>query len=90
MASALAVSYRRLRSFSRHFITIQSSSPLTSLLKRAGSVCRLAAIDGSASLELSRVLGRGGSSSPMIRRISSNAAARSRSFSSGVLPANSS
>ena len=58
------------------------------MLKRAGSVCRFAAIDGSASLELNRVLGRGGSSSPIIRKISSYAAVRRRSFSSGVLPAN--
>ena len=40
--------------------------------------CRLAAIEGSASLELSRVLGLGGSSSRMIRSISSNAASCSR------------
>ena len=37
----VAVSYRRLRSFSSARITIQSSSPLTSLVNRAGSVLAL-------------------------------------------------
>ena len=40
------------------FITIQSSSPRTSRVSFAGSMCRLAAIEGSESFEsLSRVLG---------------------------------
>ena len=70
-ARPLAVSYRRVRSFSSAFITIQSRSPRTSLASRAGSVPRCAAIDASASLEsLSRVLGLGGSSSRIRRRIS--------------------
>jgi hypothetical protein len=51
-----------------------------------GSVWRLAAMDGSVSLLLSRVLGRGGSSSRRIRSNSSNAAARSRFLSKGVSP----
>ena len=44
LAKPLAVSYRRARSFSRAFITIQSNSPRTSVLSFLGSVCRLAAI----------------------------------------------
>ena len=39
-ASAWAVSYRRVRSFSRVFITIQSRSPLTSLGSSSGLLCR--------------------------------------------------
>ena len=39
---------------------------------------------------VSRVLGRGGSSSLMMRRISSNAASRNRSPSNGVVPVSSS
>jgi hypothetical protein len=67
----LAVSYRRVRSFSSAFIAIQSSSPRTSFASRAGSVCRRAAIAGSISPEpLSRVLGFGGSSSRMRRSAS--------------------
>jgi len=61
-----------LRSFSSAFITIQSSSPRTSLFSFAGSTCRWAATDGRVSFDSdSRVLGLGGSSSRMIRRISS-------------------
>ena len=48
-ARPLAVSYRRVRSFSSAFITIQSSSPRTSFASRAGSVRRCAAIDASGS-----------------------------------------
>ena len=80
-----------MRSFSSAFITIQSSSPRTSLVSLAGSVCRCAAIDGSESFDsLSRVLGFGGSSSRMIRRISSYAACLNRSLSNGVVPVSSS
>src|SRR5262249_33595779 len=43
-ARPLAVSYRRLRSFSSAFITIQSSSPRTSPLNLRGSMFRRAAI----------------------------------------------
>ena len=39
-AKSLAVSYRRARSFSRAFITIQSRSPRNSCLSFAGSVLR--------------------------------------------------
>jgi hypothetical protein len=90
IASPFAVSYRRPRSFSRHFITTQSSSPRTSLPSRFGSIRRLAAIAGNSSLPLSRVLGLGGSSSRMIRSNSSNAAVFSRLRSNGVEPVSSS
>ena len=43
-ANPPADSYLRVRSFSRVFITIQSSSPRTSTLSFAGSVCRFAAV----------------------------------------------
>ena len=87
----MAVSYRRVRSFSRHFIAIQSSSPRISLASFAGSVLRCAEIDGSAAREpLSRVLGRGGSSSLIRRRISAYPASRSDIRSSGVVPVNNS
>jgi len=80
-----------LRSFSNVFITIQSSSPRTSFVSLAGSVWRLAEIDASASPEsLSRVLGLGGSSSLIMRRISAYAASFIRFRSSGVLPVSSS
>jgi hypothetical protein len=45
MAKPFAVSYRRLRSFSSAFITIQSNSPRTSFGSFSGSLCRCAAID---------------------------------------------
>ena len=90
MASPLAVSYRRVRSFSRHFITIQSTSPRTSFDSRAGSVFRAAAILGRSPELESRTLGRGGSSSLISRTISPRAASRSRCFSSGVVPVSSS
>ena len=69
-ANALAVSYRLVRSFSSAFITTQSSSPCRSFASLAGSMLRLAAMFGSASAVLSFVLGRGGSTSRMIRSIS--------------------
>ena len=72
-------------------MTIQSSSPRTNLVSLAGSVLRCAEIVGNLSPEaLSRVLGRGGSSSRIIRSISVNAALRSRCRSSGVVPVSSS
>ena len=72
-------------------MTIQSSSPRTSPASLPGSVPRLAETAVSvAPSEVSRVLGRGGSSSRMIRRISSNAALRNRSRSNGVVPVSSS
>ena len=42
-----------MRSFSRAFITIQSSSPRSSFVSFAGSMLRLAAMLGSASAVLS-------------------------------------
>ena len=39
-ARLLAVSYRRLRSFSKHFITIQSKSPRNSRRSLSGSLLR--------------------------------------------------
>jgi hypothetical protein len=47
--------------FSSAFSTIQSSSPRIIPHSFLGSVPRLAAIEGSASAVLSRVLGRGAS-----------------------------
>ena len=83
----MADSYRRARSFSSAFITIQSSSPRTSLVSRTGSVLRCSEIAGRASRDSeSRALGRGGSSSRIFRRISEYAACRSLARSSGVLP----
>ena len=90
-AKPLAVSYRRVRSFSIAFITIQSSSPRTSFVSLAGSVLRCAATDGSRSRDSeSRVLGLGGSSSRIRLKISSYPACRSRARSSGVEPVRSS
>jgi len=51
---------------------------------------RQAAIDGSSSVVLSRMLGRGDSSSRITRKTSRNAASLSRLRSSGVEPVNSS
>jgi hypothetical protein len=75
-----------LRSFSSAFITIQSNSPRTSRVSFTGSMPRLADTVGSASDELSLVLGFEGSSSRITRSISS-IPARSKSFLlNGVLP----
>ena len=53
-------------------MTIQSRSPFTRADSFAGSVLRWAeTFDSVSPSVLSRVLGRGGSSSRMIRRISS-------------------
>ena len=82
----LAVSYRRLRSFSKALSTIQSKSPRSSRPSFSGSVWRHAAMLGKASVELRRMLGRGGSSSRISRQISSQAASLNRCRSSGVLP----
>ena len=57
---------------------------------RRGSTLRAAAIDGSSSVVESRVLGLGGSSSRINRRISRSAASFSRLRSSGVVPVSSS
>ena len=86
----MAVSYRRERSFSRAFITIQSSSPRTNFDSFAGSTPRTAAMLGNSAVVESRVLGRCGSSSRTSRSTSSRAAARTRSFCKGVVPVSSS
>ena len=75
-----------MRSFSSAFITTQSSSPFISLLRVAGSVCRFAAMLGRVLVALSRVLGRGGSSSRTTRSTSNSAAFLNRSRSIGVEP----
>ena len=59
---------------------------LATVVLLRGDAARL----GRASLDDSRVLGFGGSSSRMIRRISSSAALRNRSRSNGVVPVSSS
>ena len=62
-------SYRRLRSFSSAFITIQSKSPRIRRPKRRGSDCRnWETRDAVSPKVLMRLLGLGGSSSRMIRR----------------------
>jgi hypothetical protein len=61
-----------LRSFSNAFITIQSSSPRKSRLNCFGSLFRcVETLVAACPSVLIRVLGLGGSSSRMIRRISS-------------------
>jgi len=70
IASPLAVSYLRVRSFSIARITIQSSSPSSILPSFAGSIRRRAAIALSESARVRNlVLGRSGSTSRMIRCI---------------------
>ena len=89
--SPLAVSYRRCRSFSNAFITIQSISPRINRDSFAGSVFRCAARLASDACDcVIRVLGLGGSSSRMMRRISSYAAVLNCSFVNGVVPVRSS
>ena len=86
-AKPLAVSYRRLRSLSRAFITIQSKSPRMRVLSFLGSVRRHDAREGNASpLPLSRVLGFSASFSRISLNISSRPAARSCRLERGVLP----
>jgi hypothetical protein len=76
-----------LRSFSSAFITIQSNSPRTIFVSLAGSICRCAEIAGRVSFDsASRVLGLGGSTSRIIRRISANVVFFSRVRSNGVVP----
>ena len=91
-ASSAGDWYRRARSFSRHFITSQSNSPRTSRPSRRASTPRRSAtvVICLAARVLTRRLGRAGSSSRMIRRISSNPAFRSASGSNGVVPVSSS
>ena len=73
-----------------HFITIQSRSPRQ--LRQPGRFgAPLAAIDAAGLLSRqSRVLGLGGSSSRIRRRISAKPASRSSPASSGVVPVKSS
>ena len=72
-------------------MTTQSSSPRNSRLSRFASLFRRADTEVAAwPSVLIRVLGRGGSSSRMMRRSSSNPADRSRARSNGVVPVNSS
>ncbi len=71
-------------------MAIQSSSPRKSPASRAGSVLRLAAMLARASVVLSRVLGRGGSTSRTIRKTSSTAARPRLLRSTGVVPVSSS
>ena len=72
-ARLLAVSKRRVRSFSRHFITIQSRSPRNNFTSLGASEERRAAVvDNSFSTSVaSRVEGFGGSCSRIVRRIAS-------------------
>ena len=72
-------------------MTIQSSSPRTSRASLWGSVRRCAAKPARDSFDsVSRVLGRGGSTSLIIRSISTNAALFNRVLSRGVVPVSSS
>ena len=68
-AKSWAVAYRRVRSFSRAFITIQSSSPRSARLNWAVPARRGAetVVAASATVVI-RVLGWGGSCSRMMRR----------------------
>src|SRR5207249_2336876 len=92
IAKPLVVSYRRVRSFSRHFITIQSRSPRTRLISLGGSDWRCLATVVSSSFvsAVRRVEGRSGSFSRMMRRISSSPAFSNSLASNGVFPVNSS
>lgn len=85
-ARPLAVSYRRSRRFSRHFITTQSNSPRNGAISFFGSICRSTASDGNDSSVESRVLGFDGSSSWMMRIISVIAAFFNRLASTGRRP----
>src|SRR5207253_2511541 len=82
--------HRRPRSFSRHFIAIQSRSPRTDFASFFGSNWRRAAIAGSSADEDSFVLGFDGSTSLMMRSISVKAAARNSFRLNGTLPVSSS
>jgi hypothetical protein len=89
-ASDDADSYRRARSFSMHFITIQSSSPRIAEFNWRGSTPRCAATCDSVASVDRRVLGFSGSISRMIRCISPYALERRSRPSSGVSPVNNS
>ena len=78
------------RSFSNAFMTIQSSSLRSRPVSLFGSVPRLAEMFGSAFAVLSRMLGRGGSSSRTTRSISNIPAFFNSALRNGGLPASSS
>ncbi len=88
IANPLAVSYRRVRSFSSAFITIQSRSPRSKWTSLGASEARCLAVvvSSPSSIALNRVEGRTGSFSRMVRRISSKPAASNSLASKGVLP----
>ena len=86
-AKLVAVWYRRVRSLSIAFITIRSMSPASSERRRLGSIARCcAAVVISMPAVLSRVLGFGGSTSRMMRRISSIPALKSVLSLNGLSP----
>ncbi len=92
IARLLAVSYRRVRSFSRHFITIQSRSPLSDWPSFFGSMARrcCAVREPVLPRDESRVDGLCGSTSRMIRIISAKPLLVSSRVSNGVVPVSSS
>ncbi len=72
-------------------MTIQSSSPRSSLGSRSGSILRRSPVSRRVSVDCARrVLGLGGSSSRIFRSTSSNAASRSCEAPMGVTPVSSS
>lgn len=90
-ANASADSYRRARSFSIDFSTIQSSSPRSDDARRFTSMLRESASDGSASRDsVIFADGGGASTSPIIRRMSDSTARWNVSVSYGVVPVSSS
>ena len=88
MASPFAVSYRRLRSFSSDFITIQSKSPLISEINFGGSAWRWLAVSVSSvrRSDVTIVEGSCGSFSRKVRRISSSPDFIRMLVSNGVRP----
>ena len=81
-----------MRSFSKHFITIQSKSPLSWCINFDMSAeRRFAVVVNSSPLSVAkRVLGRTGSFSRMVLRMASMPCDISSLASNGVLPASSS
>jgi hypothetical protein len=84
----VSLDIRRERSFSRHFIVIQSRSPVSWRLRVGTSTARRLAdsADASPASELNRVLGLGGSVSQIVFRIPASPAPRSASMSNGRTP----
>ena len=68
-ASPLALSYRRVRSFSRQRMVIQSRSRLSNFSRDPNSILRAFVMDLRSSMDdfANRALGRGGSVSMMVR-----------------------